>query len=518
MIVNFTKALLTSFFVFVACEAELTGTSFAADPSSPPPATVAYEHVASHLDPNGSIYLYWDTENLLGEIDGRLQSVKEAALLDARLTEAKKAQFESGFELARQVLLDSGVKALKAFGMSSRPVETGLYLSRSFLYAPDRSGYLWSSFAKPPHEFGFLKLIPENTEAFGFIDFDLANFWDGISKDLAAAGIPEITSALQQLPAQTEAVAGMSLDDLLGSLGDQIGFIVTLDPVKTAAIPFGAAAAVIPEPAVALFLKLNNDKIFDRVDALFSANQEVEKTDELDLKLRVLKGKEPVTYLTPALARYGDYMILSSSDTLIRAVVDANSGKSEGIRTSAEFNALSAGMPDKGNSAAYVSRRFQSTVAVIQQKYNEAQPAVDEGTRKLIKSLSAISSEIASYKVGGTTDDGWVSTAKTTKDLNDILGELLVLPIQAIAEGAIAELKRGGTTSGPQPQRTSPPEPPSPAAGTQGNGAQSVPAAPNPALGTPAQVTQKVSPVSQSPFAIAPVAIGRIPSGSKIEP
>jgi hypothetical protein len=304
-------------------------------------------------------------------------------------------------------------------------------------------------------------MIPENTEAFGFFDFDLAVFWGGISKELTATGIPKITSSLQQLPAEIQAVAGMSLDDLLESLGDQIGFIVTLDSQKTAPISMGAAVAVIPGPAAALVLKVTNDKIFDRLDAIFSANSDVEKTDQPDLKLRVMKGKEPTDYLTPTLARYGDYIILSSSDTLVRGIVDANTGKSQGIKTSAEFNALSAGMPDKGNSAVYISKLFQSTVAELQTRYNESQPTVDEPTRRILASLSRLSSEIASYKVSGTTADGWASTAKTTKDLNDILGAMLTIPAEALAQAAIADLKRGGTTGSLQPQgATAQPTPP----------------------------------------------------------
>ncbi len=583
MIGKFPKKLLTSCFLVVACETELIGTLFAADPSSPAaapaPASPEYEHVASYLDANGSVYIYWNTQKLLGEIDNRLQSIKDAALVDANLTAAQLTQFQASFDLVRHILLNSGLEAVRAFGMSYSKDDSGLYVGKAVLYVPDRSGYLWEAIAERSHDLTFLKLIPEHAEAFGFFDFDFGTFWRGISKDLAASGIPEITTSLQQFPAQTEAIAGISLDDLLGSLGDQIGLIVTLDPQKTVAIPLGASVVVIPEPAVALLLKLKNDKIFDRVDAIFSANPGVQKTDEPDLKLRVIKGNGPVTYLTPALARYGGYMILSSSDTLIRGIVDANTGKSQGIKTSAEFNALSAGMPDKGNSAVYVGKRFQSTVATLQTRYNEAQSSVDVPTRRILESLARLSSEVASYKVSATTDDSLVTTSKMTKDPNDLLGELLAIPGEAVAQAAIADLKRGGPASTPTPQPPVQPQS-TPLQGTEDNsGAQSAPVLPNPAVGNPPQIIQKttpaqgprvklaqikmnlallsaakdqvvlqkslkdgdpvsrgdlqqflpnwpqpvagetyeVGPVGQSPCATAPAAIGRILAGSKIE-
>jgi hypothetical protein len=586
MIGKFSKSLLTSFFLVVACETGLIEGSFAADPSpqavatAPAPASAAYEHVASQLDPNGSIYIYWNTERLLGEMDHRLESIKNRALGDANLTASQLIQFQSGFDLVRHLLQNSGLEAVKAFGMSYTRDDSGLYVGKAVLYVPNRSGYLWGSIAKPSHDFTFLKLIPVHTEAFYFFDFDLATFWGGVSKDLAASGIPEITTALQQLPAQTEAVAGMSLDDLLGSLGDQIGLIVTLDPEKTVKIPFGTSEAVIPEPAVALLLKLQNDKIFDRVDAIFSANPGVEKTDEPDLKLRVIRGNGPIAYVIPTLARYGDYMILSSSDALVRGIVDANTGKSQGIKTSAEFNALSAGMPDNGNSAVYVSQRFQTTVAALQIRYNEAQPSVDLRTRKLVESFAALSSEIASYKVTGAKDDSLITTAKMTKDPNDLLGELIAIPVEALVQDAIADLKRGEPTNNLQPQPPAEPQATPLQSPEDNNGAESAPVQPDSAAGKPPPMIQKTRPslsprarlaqirvnlallsaakdqvalqkslkegdsvsredlqhflpmwpqpvagevyevgfVGQSPYATAPVAVGRIAAGSKIQP
>lgn len=499
MIGKITKTLLTCCFVVVACETELIGISLGANPSSPggapPPANQAYEHVASQLDPNGSIYIYWNTEKLLGEIDNSLQAVKASALADANLTASQLAKFEAGFDLVRHILLNSGLEAIRALGVSYRKDDSGMYVGKGALYVPDRSGYLWGSIAKPSHDLTFLKLIPEKTEAFCFFDFDLGTFWGGLSKDLAASGIPEIVTAVQNLPTQVQASTGMSLDDLLGSLGDQIGVIVTLDPQKTTTLLSGPNPAVIPEPAAALVLKLKNDKIFDHVDAIFSTNPGVEKRDQPDLKLRVLKGPEPVNYLTPALARYGDYMILSSSDTLVQGIVDANTGKSQGIRSSAEFNGLSAEMPDKGNSAVYVSKRFQATVAAIEAQYNETQASLDPPTKRMLEAIYRISAEIASYKVTGTTDDSLVTVTKTTKDPNDILGAFCAIFSEAVAQAAITDLKRNNPSGDSEQQPPVAPQS-TPPQGTDenDNGAQSVPAQPNPAVATPPQMTQKTKP------------------------
>jgi hypothetical protein len=219
--------------------------------------------------------------------------------------------------------------------------------------------------------------------------------------------------------------------------------------------------------------------------------------DQPDLKLRVMKGPEPVAYLTPALARYGDYMILSSSDTLVQGIVEANTGKSQGIKSSAEFNGLSAGMPDKGNSAVYVGKRFQSTVAAIEAQYNDTQASLDPPTKRMLEAIYKVSAEIASYKVTGTTDDSLVTVTKTTKDPNDILGAFCAIFSEAVAQAAITDLKHGKPAGDSDQQAPVVPQS-TPPQGTDenDNGAQSVPAQPNPAVAAPPpQMTQKTKPL-----------------------
>lgn len=491
------------------------------------PGNLAYERVAARLDTGGVIYLYWSAEKALGEFDKKLESIRDVAVSDPSLSSEEKGDLQKGFDLGIRLLLRSGLQGVKAFGLSSREIQPGFFLNRTFIYFPERSGFLWDAFAKPPHDFPFLNMIPENTGGFAFFDFDLALFWQALSKELAAAEIPGVAKWQQHFLQQVQAFTGLSLDDLLGSLGDQVGIVVTLDPKATVQIPFGNDQFEMPEPAAALLWKVRNNQLFDRLDALLTMNRNVAKIDEPNVRMRVMQGVEEISYLTPTMARYGDYLIISSSDKLVRQMLDAASGKTEGIRASPDFNKLASGMAEKGNSVAYVTKRLEKTLGDLQMTLNQARengsPLLDAISAK----FSGLSADAATYTVGGATDDGWLTTGKTTKDVNEILGEFLTLPAYYCAVTAIEEIKQARTNDklakikqNLANLRAAKDEAISEKNLQEGQmlNRQDIEEYlskwPEPVVGE----TYEIGTVGQPPYATAPVDLGAYPAGSKIEP
>jgi hypothetical protein len=405
------------------------------------PGISSYQRVAGNLDPDGVIYLYWSTEKALGELDKKLESIRDTAVSDPTLSQDEKNRLQKDFDLGIRLILHSGLQGVKAIGLSSRKIEPGVFLNKTYTYLPDRAGFLWDTFAKPPHDFSFTKMLPENTEGFAFFDFNLAVLWGVLSKELVGSGVPEVAKWQQRFSQQEQAFTGLSPEDLLSSLGDQVGIIVTLNLRTTVKIPLGNEEYEMPEPAGALIWKVRNDKLFDRLDALFAMNPKVDKIDQPDLRMRVLQGVEEIPYLTPTLARYGDYLIVASSEKLVRGMVDADSGKTPGIRASSDFNKLAAGLPEKGNSMAYLAKDLQKTLGELQMKFSQIRASGNPLLEAMSAKFSGLSADAASYTVGGATDDAWFTAGKTTKDLNEILGEFLTLPAYYAAVAAVEEIK-----------------------------------------------------------------------------
>ena len=442
MIGRFACTVLASCSLLAVCEIETPAISRAEEP----PGNPAYQRVAANLDAGGVIYLYWNAEKALGEFDKKLASVRDLAVADPSLSQDEKDGLRKNFDLGIRLVLSSGLERVKAFGLSSREIEPGIFLNKTYTYLPDRSGFLWDTFAKSPHDFPCLKMLPENAEGFAFFDFDLAALWGAISKELVRSEIPEAAKWQQHFSQQVQAFTGLSLEDLLGSLGDEVGIIVTLDPKTTAKIPFGNEQIEMPEPAAALVWRVRNEKLFDRLDALFTMNPKVQKIDEPDIRMRVMEGVEEIPYLTPTMARYGDYLIVASSEKLVRGMVDASTGKTPGIRASPDFNKLSAGIVAKGNSVAFVAKRLQKTLGELQMKLSQMREAASPLLDAMTAKFSGLSADVASYTVGGMTDDGWFTTGKTTKDLNEVFGEILTIPAYYFAITSIDEVKQARGT------------------------------------------------------------------------
>jgi hypothetical protein len=488
---------------------------------------LAYERVAAHLDTDGVLYLYWSAEKALGELDKKLASIRDVAVSDPGLAPEEKSSLQNYFDLGIRILLRSGLQGVKAFGLSSREIEPGLFINKTFTYFPDRSGFLWDSFAKPPHDFPFLNMVPENTGGFAFFDFNLTALWRAVSKELAATEIPSVAKWQQHFLQQVQAFIGLSLDELLGSLGDQAGIIVTLDPKATIQIPLGNEQCEMAEPAVALLWKVRNDQLFDRLDALFAMNPNVAKIDTPNVRMRVMRNVEEIPSLAPTMARYGDYLIISSSDKLVRQMLDTASGKTGGIKSSADFNTLAAGMAEKGNSVAYVAKRLQKTLGELQMKLSQVREKGNPLLDAISAKFSGLSADAATYTVGGATDDGWFTIGKTTKDVNDILGEILTLPAYYYAVAATEEIKQARTNDklakikhNLADLRAAKDEAISEKNLQEGQMLnrqdieEYVTKWPESVVGE----TYVVGTVGQEPYATAPVDLGEYPTGSKIEP
>src|SRR6516165_5679443 len=525
------------------CQRQLESSEVQLPKSSPPPiaavapspsavpsgatGNVAYDKVVSKLEAGGVGYLCWSADRIFGELSEKLGSVSDAALNDPDLTPGEREQIRKCFALASRCTAASGIENLKAFGFSSREAEPGIFLNKSFLYAPDRSGFLWDTFAKGPHDFAELEMVPAKAEAFAFFDFDLPLLWRAIFKELNASEIPEVALWEKQISSQAQSFVGLTLDDLLDSLADRIWVIVTLNTQLTVDIPLGNKPYKMPAPAAALIWKVNNDRLFDRLDALVKSNPKVQSTNEADLKLRVFKGITGLAFISPTLARTGDYLIFSTSEELVRAMLDAKSGKVEGIKSSADFARLSAGMPEKGNCVSYTSKTFLKTLADLQARLSESQGSPGPLLEAITTKFARVSADIASYSVGSVEDDGWLAYGKTTKDVNELLGEFASLPAYYVAVAAIEyakEERQNGRLSKIKENLANLQAAKDEAIAennfengqmlTRQDVEEYLRSWPESVVGE----TYEVGAVGQPPYATAPVDLGNYPAGVKIEP
>lgn len=454
------KSYPATFVCLLAAAATLTPPALAA----PPPAVSAeknsYAEVTSRLDPGGRLFFYLSTESWLGALSETVNGFRDLALSGAS-TDVERANVNRGFDLARRLIQRSGVEQVSGVGISSLAREPGLFRDKTFLHRYPGQGddaLLWSAFGRAPHPLDALKLLPANTAAASFGDYDLARVWDAVRAEVAATGAPDWRAALDRLPVTFEAATGLKFDAVLASLDGPVGLVVTLDPTRKVAVPVGGAGSKetleMPEPALALVLRVKDNLIFDRLDAVLGANPQSVRTDDPAQELR-MRGTPAAPNpsglpLRPTVARSGPYLILATTDALVREMTATLRGTQPGLpASSAEFQRLARELPTEGNSFQFVSRVFGETVANFQlaalRGGSPGMPAKAAGGGKsnapdpaaflAFYQKFGFGGAASQYAVGAQTPEGWFSVGQGNQDASrTVLAPLLVFPV-ALAAG-----------------------------------------------------------------------------------
>jgi hypothetical protein len=414
----------------------------------------SFNEVTAKLDKGGNFYLYLSTEQALGKLSQAIATYSNVFTQLPTVPEMGRERIARVFEVINNVIKDSGVEHISGLGISSIAREPGLYYNKFILhhYAGQNDGALWTAFGKAAHPLKELNLLPENTAFAAYGDLDIPLIWQTVEKELKQLQMPQIDQALAQIPDQFKAAVGLSLDDLLNSLGGGYGLIFTLDESQMVALPIPTMQMQIPEPALAIFAKVKNDAIFNRIDELkipMIVKTQVNGVNTLSLTLPI---QLPI-HLKPTLARVGDCLFLTSSDGLLQEIMAVQSGKKSGYKSTDEFKKLSQGVPAEGNSFTLMSAKFgKSLTQAVQGMMSAQSGAMGAAESKMLHdtmaSMMASNSAAFSYSVAANGAEGWESSGNGNKSM-----ATAAVLVPAVAVGgmlaaiAIPNFVRARTTS-----------------------------------------------------------------------
>lgn len=436
----------------------------AAKPAPPPqpvppakPALVSaeknsFKEVTAHLDPGGSFYLYLGMEQWLAGLSGRVSEWRQFALAIPGLKSTDQANITKGFEVAARLIKNSGVEAVSGLGVSGIALEKGVYRSRAMLhhYRGQDAGYLWSAFGKSPHALDGLNLLPATTALAVFSDLDLPLLWSVLQQEFAQCGVPEVEAWVRAMPRQFEQTAGINWDQLLASLGGDYGFVVTLDEAKPIRIPLPTQQGLsIPEPGLMLVARVKNDLLFDQLDKLMQANQQLIRVDKDGLRMRTLPVPLPLPItLRPSWARHGDYFFFATSDALILEAVAVKSGQKPGLKSTDEFKQLARGIPEQGNNVTFLSQRFGRAFAEVQKQALAASMKSQGAETEWMQKLMGQGRMPFSYVVSANTDEGWLATGNGSQHpAKALLAPTVVPAVGLLSAIAIPNFVKARTTA-----------------------------------------------------------------------
>ena len=319
----------------------------------------SFEAVAARLDPNGHFYAYLSTEQALAKLDETLESLISMAkngteavgggLMDnpfvAPIVEGVLGVVEPAFR-------KSGVGEISGVGMSSLAIEENLWRSKMFVHhQPGKgSGLIWDMFGEQPHTLEALSLAPENTAALVHSDLNVKRVIDWA--DAVFGEMLGGESIMANAPPEVQ--------DILDSFGNEAGFLMTLDSENKMTLPgfmFDRQDDLeLDGVAFALLLRVNDDTLMEMLaEAMGGGFGAPEGTKVGGVTIHSIPLPIPLPIkmdLSPCYFQVGNYMVLSSAESLAKRMAEAHGVKGR-LADDADFKALAKGLSLKANGIYY---------------------------------------------------------------------------------------------------------------------------------------------------------------------
>ncbi len=403
----------------------------------------SFREVTSHLDAGGDFYLYLGTEQLLAGISGKISGCRQFFASMPNLNAEERETVGKTFDVVTALVRESGIEDVSGLGMSSIAMETNFYQSKAFLhhYAGRGTGFLWKMFGQKPHPLAGLDMLPSNTALAAFSDLEVPLVWAEIQKQVNLAGFPQAREFLNQLPLNFKRVTGLEWDRVLGSLGGEFGFVITLDDSKIIPVPLPTSEKLeIPEPGLMIVAKVKDDTIFNRIDeALAQGHQQVVSVDKPGLRMRTMPLPLPLPIqLRPTVATSEGYLFIATTDAMIQDVLAVKTGKKPGLKTTDEFKHLARGITEHGNQFTYLSQRFGRMLVQIQRQALEMNGKTQPAQKLWLQSWLQPERATYSYCVSANTDEGWLTTGNGNQNPTKVfVASAVVVPAAMLSAIAI---------------------------------------------------------------------------------
>ena len=331
--------------------------------NSAEPAKTNFEAVTAKLDRNGHLLAYFNTAKTMKQLDQMMDSLIEIANSNDSANPLANNPFlgpmVSGItEAIKPAYEESGIGQIGGVGMSSLAVKKDQWRQKTFIYRePEKSnGLIWEMFGNEPHSLEILELAPAQTGLLAHSDLRISALMDWIDR------ISEKVTGGQSVMASAPA----EFKDILNAFDDEVGFLMTIDPNKQLKIPGFMIQAEedleMDSFAFALIARTKGDKILSIInEAMEGGFAPPQKTKIKGVNLNSIPLPLPIPIegldISPCYFQVDDYMVLASSTSLGKSIIEAKNGKGQ-ITENDDFKTLTEGLDLTSNGISYVSSNF----------------------------------------------------------------------------------------------------------------------------------------------------------------
>lgn len=363
----------------------VAGTVFAQvvkSPAAPRPAAAAtapaaardplavkntFQTVMTELDQGGDLLVVMN-------VDGAVQELMEfvTKIVSTIPMEAKEAaETRQTIAKLKTFLMKNGFYAANGVGVSSVPVGGGMSTIKMFVSRdPAASGLpLWRIVGGgEPRKQVTLDFLPSDTAMFRIVDVRPSDVLQLVKSGVNGVASAETVAAFSNGLAGASGALGASVEQLLGSIGDEICVSVRLSTQSKVVLPAkGKDKLEIPEPSLLVGFKVNDDSIMKLIT-----------TQLTKMEIPVVESKVGTTVLVtvnglppspvpfqPTFAVHGGCFLAGSNPKAVADAVNAFNQKN-GFAAGAEFKKAFRDLPAANNGMAFVSPRVFEVIGTIQ--------------------------------------------------------------------------------------------------------------------------------------------------------
>ena len=426
---------------------------------TPPPAApklvsaepTSFDAIAKHLDSGGGLYFYLSTENFLKSASDNLGEIVPTLLAMGKMDPAAKATAEAAWKSLAQLTAKSGLNEISGFGASSIALEPGYYQNKWMLhhYEGKGNGLIWQLHGSMPNALDWVPYLPAKTAAASSGNLKLAPIWNALNQE--AATNADLKQGLDLATQQLQKATGLDLAALLASLGPNYSMVVTLDETRPTNLPGGpnGQPLTLPEPGLAICIQVQDDLLINRLDQALSTNPMVTKSQETEWSLRTLALPLPMPFLRPTVAWKKGLLVLTSSDLLLREMLDVKAGKKPGLAADPTFKKLMTGLPAAGCGFSYLAPSFQKTINDVQFKTMQKDQAMtDPAAQKLMQyNTQSLLQAGATCAVTEETPEGWIGTSHGGTGPDKMVAACAVAPAAILSAVAVPNFLRARARS-----------------------------------------------------------------------
>ncbi len=403
------------------------------------PETVraTFDAINARLEPGGDLMIIANTEGILENlVQTGIRMAGMFADGDVDGEAVQTVQRLAGF------LEQNGFYAVEGLGVRSVPRGDGLHSIAMFMQRDAAAATLplWRAMVGGgPSELAVLDYLPRDTALARAGTADIRYLWQ-----LAAGGIRDIggeqaEAAFNGWQAMAGAMLGAPLESLVNSIAPEGVLAVQLSREATVELPLDEGQAItIPRPALLFVTAVNSHAIVDTLKATLASQLQMPLPEAPDGDAVFYPLPLPIQSPIPVsitLATHGDYLLLGSTEAVVREAVAAFRGK-DGLKSDPDFQAAFPELA-ANNGILYVSRRLGEAAADVQKRMMalgdaDMPPAMNSMMRQWIDeqepwySAMTIMNYRSGVRVHGVSSSGG----------RELVATMALAPVAAIGMGA----------------------------------------------------------------------------------